>query len=404
MGIYLGDKKVSTGMLAGYPEKESDVNFYDWDGTLLYAYTKSEFAQLTAMPPAPDRTGQNLTFEEWNFTLAELQGYASKWYNNWVGCGAIYHTTDNKTHLTIVPTEVCPTIYLYVKGSIANDTTIDWGDGNTVTLADTSNTQLEHTYTSFEERDITIYSATGTHSFPGYLCGTRANNQASKITCFKAANTFRLTSFNDGNYGRFGNLTSLKNISLSKDNADGIFDKLFSYSYVSHLNLPSTIGAGQYGLYNAYSLLYCISKKYRSYQHANGCRSLRKMILPYYIIEDNFLNGCINLDEICILSFATSARGSSSFNNCYKLKTAFIPSETTSMNGSATFANMISLEKLYVMVDTPLTIQTTTFTSLPAFTKIYVPTGTLSTYQSATNWSTYASQMVEYDYITNPIT
>ena len=51
------------------PVERSDVNFYDYDGTLLYAYTAAEAAALEEMPSNPSHTG--LTAQGWNYTLAQ---------------------------------------------------------------------------------------------------------------------------------------------------------------------------------------------------------------------------------------------------------------------------------------------------------------------------------------------
>ena len=53
------------------PEKEiKDVNFFDYDGTLLYSYTEQEFAQLGALPDNPSH--DRLTAQGWNWTKAEI--------------------------------------------------------------------------------------------------------------------------------------------------------------------------------------------------------------------------------------------------------------------------------------------------------------------------------------------
>ena len=39
------------------PVEEKDVNFYDYDGTLLYSYTFSEATQLLELPEMPDHEG-----------------------------------------------------------------------------------------------------------------------------------------------------------------------------------------------------------------------------------------------------------------------------------------------------------------------------------------------------------
>ena len=51
-----------------------DVNFYDYDGTLLYAYTLAELQALTELPTLPSHNG--LTCQGWNWSLEDLKAYA----------------------------------------------------------------------------------------------------------------------------------------------------------------------------------------------------------------------------------------------------------------------------------------------------------------------------------------
>ena len=53
------------------------VNFYDYDGTVLYSYSVSEFANLSAMPANPSHAG--LTAQGWNWTLVKAQAYVAKY-------------------------------------------------------------------------------------------------------------------------------------------------------------------------------------------------------------------------------------------------------------------------------------------------------------------------------------
>ena len=39
------------------PVAEKDVNFYDYDGTLLHSYTVAEAQELTELPELPEREG-----------------------------------------------------------------------------------------------------------------------------------------------------------------------------------------------------------------------------------------------------------------------------------------------------------------------------------------------------------
>lgn len=82
------------------PEAEwKDVNFIDYDGKNLYSYTTAEALALTALPPAPDRTSKGLTFQEWNYTLAQLKENAQD--TGKCTAGATYKTTDGKTRIFI---------------------------------------------------------------------------------------------------------------------------------------------------------------------------------------------------------------------------------------------------------------------------------------------------------------
>ena len=98
------------------PDKK-DVNFYDYDGTVLYAYTAQEALALAELPEAP--THEGLTFQGWNRTLAQLQNYVTDYG---IGdAGATYITDDGATRLYLeVDDDVSLDYELYVQ--IANGT------------------------------------------------------------------------------------------------------------------------------------------------------------------------------------------------------------------------------------------------------------------------------------------
>ena len=50
---------------------EKDVNFYDYDGSLVTSYTAEEFLELSEMPANP--THEGLTAQGWNWTLEDAQ-------------------------------------------------------------------------------------------------------------------------------------------------------------------------------------------------------------------------------------------------------------------------------------------------------------------------------------------
>lgn len=51
--------------------KRNDVNFFDYDGTLLYAYSWEEAKELTMLPTLPEHDG--LEVREWNYTLEDIK-------------------------------------------------------------------------------------------------------------------------------------------------------------------------------------------------------------------------------------------------------------------------------------------------------------------------------------------
>ena len=63
---------VITGTMAGggEPVQSKDVNFIDYDGTVLHSYTVAEAAALTALPPLPSHDG--LICQGWNWCLANI--------------------------------------------------------------------------------------------------------------------------------------------------------------------------------------------------------------------------------------------------------------------------------------------------------------------------------------------
>ena len=93
--------EIPTG--GGSVEKK-DVNFYDWDGTLLFGYSVEEVQAMTSLP-APD-TSPNyqsvdhdlLTFQKWTRNLTNIKTWVQNHSNQSLGVGAIYTTADGQNH------------------------------------------------------------------------------------------------------------------------------------------------------------------------------------------------------------------------------------------------------------------------------------------------------------------
>ena len=54
----------------GTAKVAKQINFIDYDGTLIESYTSSEWASVSALPSNPTHTG--LTSQGWNWTKAQI--------------------------------------------------------------------------------------------------------------------------------------------------------------------------------------------------------------------------------------------------------------------------------------------------------------------------------------------
>ena len=146
-----------TGTLDTTPPKESDINFWDYDGTLLYSWTFAELATKTELPPLPSHDG--LVCQGWNWTLQDIKDAGRE-----LDIGALYITDDGKTRLYVdVDTETWDDFVLNYWQSTSNATTVDWGDGTTPETKNADSwIEHRHVYASSGSYVITMSVKEGT--------------------------------------------------------------------------------------------------------------------------------------------------------------------------------------------------------------------------------------------------
>ena len=90
--------------LPEFVDEEAALVLIDWEGTLLRSYTRDEVMALTALPypsTLPNYAYADhdlLTFQEWNWDLADIkENLQNRPYGNLL-VGAIYTTTDGQDH------------------------------------------------------------------------------------------------------------------------------------------------------------------------------------------------------------------------------------------------------------------------------------------------------------------
>ena len=400
------DVNVSGGGSASVSPK--GVNFYDYDGTVVDAYTATEFANLSAMPANPTHTG--LTAQGWNWTLADAQAYVAKYGR--LNIGQMYVTTSGDTEIDIRLGIGRNKPYL---GCCPNGTVdIDWGDGSAHdTLTGTSTSTLksiQHTYPDTGEMfTIKLHMESGSLGFTGYsssstgsqvifngsygqtngqrayqnaVKGVRCGSHVTSIgayafqRCYSLASVTMPESMTNIYTYAFQNCSSLASVTIP-ENVTSIGDHAFENCYsLASVTMPESMTSiGEF----AFSF----------------CSALASLTMPESVtnIGRGVFKPCYSLASVTIPVSVTNI-GSSVFNNCYSLASVTIPVSVTNI-GDYAFQNCSSLAQLIFERTTPPTAGSSTFNNLPSDLVVYVPAGTLSAYQSASNYSGISSKMVE---------
>ena len=354
----------------------NDVNFYDYDGTLVASYSLSEAQSLTALPDGPTHSG--LTFQGWNYTLEKVKAFTRP-----MNVGAMYITDDGKTRLYIrIAAEGRMNVPLYISQTVANGVTIDWGDGSaTETLAGTGNVNTTHTYASIGDYTITLDPTDGCTLGLGAnsssYCVMGATDNAGKVYC---------------------NMLQTVQVGISVTSIGGYaFNECYSFASITIPDSVTSIGNSVFGGCRSLASITIPDSVTSIGEYAfNYCSSLASVTIPYSVtsIDNSAFNNCNPLASITIPDSVTSI-GNSVFGGCRSLASITIPDSVTSI-GNSVFSSCSGMAEYHLKPTTPPTLaNTNTFNGIPADCIIYVPQGCLEAYQNATNWSKYASKMQE---------
>ena len=248
--------------------------FRDYDGTIVYSYTKEQVAELDNLPVGPTHDG--LLFQKWNWGLSNIKDYVNK--HDYVEVGATYITDDGKTRIYITLTEgrLFPKLGLSVNGSVD----IDWGDGSahdimTGTSTSASDNRFkEHQYAQAGDYVITL-DVTGTIGFNG-------NSGEGGYVLHKYGNT------SDVNEHKVYT-NCITKIYLGSG-VTSIGSYAFQYCYgLTSVTIPDGVTSiGGYAFYNCYGLGYL---KFES-------------ISPPTLLSSNAFN---NLPKDCIIMVPTGS-------------------------------------------------------------------------------------------------
>lgn len=347
------------------PAKEDEVNFWDYDGTLLYSYSLFDVESLIGLPALPEHYG--LKAIGWNIVGTSEQ---EKLYNlhaaianglQRADIGAIYEPDDNNIHIDLDfqlndKGNYVKLVFSNVEalGQGTPYITIDWGEteGAVKEYSDFSDVSYEYTEgladnrTSFEviitphniksmsfgdidngKCFITDYNGIFTDESAAAVTNICLNSTVSMIDARKCIN--------------------LKKVNLSPSTdliPPNAFDGCHS---LRHINLPANIRIVKgYAFRNNYSLEHFSAPLYEQPDYTiynecvfYGCTSLKAICdVPYNNYQ--FYN-CQSLREACYRGYSCDV-GDSTFCDCRSL--SYIQFESISIKfGVSALENCYSL-------------------------------------------------------------
>ena len=356
--------------------KWGDVNFIDYDGTVLYSYSLAEAQALTELPALPIRDG--LVCQGWNWTLDAIKAL-----NRPVTVCAMYITDDGATRLHIRIAAVGRmTVPLCIGQTVANGVSIDWGDGSTAeTLSGTGYKNTTHTYA--EPGDYTI---------------SLMPDDGCTLSFGKGSSSYCVMGFTGSNSKVY--CAMLHDVSIGK-NVTSIGTYAFQYCYsLTSITIPYSVTSIEYYAFN-----YCYSLASVAIPDSvtsigayafRECYSLTSITIPYSVtsIATYAFHYCYSLASITIPDSVTSI-GSSAFNYCYSLAIITIADSVTSIRAYA-FGNCVGMRYYDFSACTtiPTLSSTDAFSSIPSDCQMLIPAALYDEWSAATNWATYASKMV----------
>lgn len=389
-GKYCPDNIVVTAEGGGVlpPVEEKDVNFYDYDGTLLYSYTLAEAQALTELPKAPTPKRDFLEFQEWNWTLEDLKEYGLA-----QDVAALYVTEDGATRYELVNDFGRNVNVTFAwKQYAAHGATMDFGDGSEPYSTDkTGDVSVTHSY------------APGTYiaklSGGCNLAGTSTSSGVNDLLGFGSA-LLKKAYVGDVNYiygNTFRNCNRLESVSIHRNCvivSANAFHGCRNLAFAALENRHDYTGMSS-GVFSDCKRLNIISVS-KGFQVLHGLNNnaVKRMCLPNTIgtIVGNFADNVAML--YCNIPKGITALPNNAFLRCYSLLTLEIPELVTSIGANA-FNSCTSIRMLKFLPTTPPAVSNANaFADFPTDCVVEVPAASLDAYKNATNYGSIAAQMV----------
>lgn len=390
--------------------EESDVNLYDYDGTLLYSYTREEVLDMESFPNPPSKVG--LVFQKWNYDIDEAKELISQM--DFLDIGALYITNDGKTRLYIsYDSDVNTLTTIQYNQDIANGVEVDWGDGSEIfTNSSTGNVSLTHTYATKGKYCITLNPKDECTLNLGWSTSTDTmGTSATIVPLFPASHTYYgLYKAELGKnikylYGTFYMCYNLRTINIPYG-VISISRAAFYNAGVKALILPDSLQKlSHYGAYSceslevisipknvnlgAYCLEYCRKLYKLSVNRLSGNSTTSTTDMNYKGFKFGYNNG---IRKVSLGTECTSI-GHSDFYNTLGLQEIFIPPTVRTLYTNA-FDKSSNILRIDFSAHTQIANLSGSSSAIyfvkSENLKILVPEELYEEWIAATNWTNYA--------------
>lgn len=372
------------------PIDPSDITFYDYDGTVVAAWSADELSDKTELPEVPSHDG--LICQGWNWTLEALKSSGRKR----IPVGALFTTDDNKTRIYIELQEgrTSPILGCCPNGTV----TIDWGDGTaTETLTGTGVMKLKQT-------------SVHNYSNPGRYIITLSMSDGGELGFYGSSteNIFGgiLRQANDADVRNVSYLSAVKKIECA-NHVTSIGSSAFCGCYgLETISVPAAL---KYVLGNAF----CNARSLKAFIAGNitdvdprtsisGGRSFIKCntlaAASFRLTNKNGVasynyDECLLLADVFIRDGATRI-GNYAFYENYAMTYLELPSTVATILDYA-FGNCYGMRIYDFSHCTSVpSVASTSFANIPSDCEIRVPSSLVDEWKAATNWATYADHIV----------
>ncbi len=352
------------------PIEENDVNFYDYDGTILYSYSWAEFQALKEMPLLPSHEG--LICEGWNWTLED-----AKQMNGWCEIGALYITDNGATRLYI---EIVSDYDREMSIYWGNSGIIYWGDG-AYTLASSRDTYF-HTYEKKGKYCIEIMEGNfnpnvSDISIAGNV-STPYQKNLSKISKVECGANLKTNAHYAFYYSQIKTITIPKTMSLGNS-------ILMGCQTLRHINLNETVMSNYVLRYTKCKAVFpsYIRCSFQAYNQA----FIKKIQSKKMDTSDRAFEGSSVVEIHTFNNIGTAM-----FINCLCLQSVFF-------GGGAIYANALNGCKSLKIFDctkcttVPILNNVNAFDNTNDTFEILVPSALYDEWIATANWAEYAEQI-----------